>query len=99
MDCRTTTGQCKIYVTDKMHSCARILTNGSPNLYSTIVVGGSGIPGPMASVEILDDGAAAWRAGPTFPISINSNVYMYGFLIVPNLPLHRVFKFDNSKPK
>ena len=57
------------------HSCARILTDGTPNKYSTIVVGGIiGINNQVtASVEILDDGATAWRAGPSFPMSMNLN--------------------------
>ena len=58
------------------HSCARILTDGAPNKYSTIVVGGLISPGTTASVEILDDGATAWRAGPSFPMGINSMFFL-----------------------
>ncbi len=51
------------------HSCSRIRKNSQDISNVTIVVGGW-IGSYSASVEILDDGATAWRNGPSLPYGI-----------------------------
>ena len=50
------------------HRCARIATNGLGSSLSTVVIGGLNQTQAnlaLSSTEILDDGATAWRTGPS----------------------------------
>jgi hypothetical protein len=52
------------------HSCARIRKNIKSLPEFSIIVAGGVDTNLLSSVEILDDGASLWRAGPDLPVGI-----------------------------
>ena len=50
------------------HGCGRIVQGAGSEKYSTIIAGGNN-GAYLSQVEILDDGSASWRYGPSLPAS------------------------------
>jgi hypothetical protein len=54
------------------HSCGKIRRNKESQEMSIIVAGGYDEPSYLSSVEILEEGANDWQAGPDLPLAIGS---------------------------
>ncbi len=92
------------------HSCGKIFTNAGKTRYSIVAAGGFlqlGTSTPAtSSVEILDDGATAWRNGPNLPadIAVAAMVQDYqggvimigGYLVSSSQVLNTVLRLQHA---